>query len=412
MSVLVSGRSRVIIQGLGKEGLFHATQCEAYGTKIVGAVKPGKGGTKQNGYPLFDTMRDAVAETRANVSLIFVPAPYAADAILEAIDAAVPLIVTITENIPVADMVRVYDRLRLSPSRLIGPNCPGVISPGKCKVGIMPGFIHKAGRVGVVSRSGTLTYEAVYQLSSRGIGQSTCIGIGGDPIVGTNFIDVLQLFEEDPGTDAVIMIGEIGGSAEEEAAAWVKRHMTKPVVAFIAGQTAPPGRRMGHAGAIIAGGKGTAAEKNAALRRAGITVCRNPADLGETIARVLSEAKPKKRPAKRTARKKASRRKAATKRPARKAAKKRPAKKRSTRKAVKKRPARKAAKKRPAKRRSTRKAVKKRPARKTAKKRPAKKRSTRKVAGKTRARTRKRAAGKKAAARRRKSAPRRKPKRR
>ncbi len=331
MSILVDKKSRVLIQGLGREGLFHAQQCQAYGTKIVGAVKPGKGGTTQEGFALYDTVREAVATTKANVSLIFVPGPFAADAILEAIDAGMPLIVAITEGIPARDMVHVYDRLRHSSSRLIGPNCPGIISPGKCKVGIMPGFIHKTGRVGVVSRSGTLTYEAVGQLTSLGIGQSSCIGIGGDPVIGTRFIDVLALFEADPGTDAVVMIGEIGGTAEEEAAAWVRRNMRKPVVAFIAGQTAPPGRRMGHAGAIISGGQGTAAEKMAALRKARITVCANPGEIGTTMAAVLAKARtrPKRAKAASAKRKKATRTKRGTKRPTKKkAAKKKTATKR------------------------------------------------------------------------------------
>lgn len=373
MSILVKKSSRVLIQGLGREGLFHAEQCQAYGTKIVGAVKPGKGGTTQAGFRVFNTVRDAVAETKANVSLIFVPARFAADAMLEAIDAGIPLIVAITEGVPTQDMVHVYERLRSSESRLIGPNCPGIISPGKCKVGIMPGFIHKRGRVGVVSRSGTLTYEAVGQLTARGIGQSTCLGIGGDPIIGTRFIDALSLFEADPDTDAVVMIGEIGGSAEEEAAAWVRKHMRKPVVAFIAGQTAPPGRRMGHAGAIISGGQGTAADKMAALRKAGITVCENPADLGSTMEAVLEKGTrgaKKKRPArKKTATKKRAGKKRAPKKTSRK---KRTTKKKATKKKTpKKRATRKRTRRAATPRKSTkRKATKK----KSARRKPARRR--------------------------------------
>ena len=385
MSIFINNKSRVIIQGLGKEGLFHAQQCRDYGTKIVGAVKPGKGGTSQDGIPLFNTVREAKANTKANVSLIFVPAAFAADAILEAIDADMPLIITITEHIPVRDMVHVRNRLNHSASRMIGPNCPGVISPGQCKVGIMPGYIHKKGRVGVVSRSGTLTYEAVAQLTALGIGQSTCIGIGGDPVVGTTHIDALAAFNEDPGTDAVVMIGEIGGTAEEEAAAWVKKHMTKPVVAFIAGQTAPPGRRMGHAGAIISGGKGTAAEKMAALRKAGITVCESPADIGVHIEKVLEKVKAK--PKRKTAKKKTAKKKTAKKKTTKKkATKKKSVRKKTTKKktARKKTTRKKAGKKKSAARRTGRKkAVKKTTKRKTAgrkqtgRKKATKKRSTR-----------------------------------
>ncbi len=288
MSVLVGSESRVLVQGItGGEGSFHASQMIEYGTNVVGGVVPGKGGQTALDVPVFDTMAEAVKETGGNVSVIFVPAAFAADAIMEAAGAGVACVVCITEGIPTLDMLRVREYLRGSKTTLIGPNCPGVISPGGAKVGIMPGFIHKAGNVGVVSRSGTLTYEAVYQLTNHGLGQSTCIGIGGDPIIGTTHRDALELFDADPGTDAILMIGEIGGSAEEEAAQWVKEHGSKPVVGFIAGRTAPPGKRMGHAGAIISGGHGTADEKMAALTEAGITVCDNPAVLGSTVKSVL-----------------------------------------------------------------------------------------------------------------------------
>jgi succinyl-CoA synthetase alpha subunit len=284
MSVLVDQNTRLIVQGFtGREATFHAQQAIAYGTQVVGGVVPGKGGSTHLELPVFNTMADAVRETGANASVIFVPPPFAGDAIMEAADAGVPLVVCITEGIPTLDMVRAWEFLKSTGTRLIGPNCPGIISPGKCKIGIMPGHIHKEGNVGVVSRSGTLTYEAVGQLTKLGIGQSTCIGIGGDPIIGTTFLDALTLFNEDPDTHAIVMIGEIGGNAEETAAAYVKAHVKKPVVGFIAGQTAPPGRRMGHAGAIIAGGSGKAADKIKAMEDAGITVCATPADIGEKV---------------------------------------------------------------------------------------------------------------------------------
>ncbi|HEV2324944.1 MAG TPA: succinate--CoA ligase subunit alpha [Terracidiphilus sp.] len=290
MAVLVDRNTRLIVQGItGREGTFHAKGSAEYGTKVVGGVTPGKGGMTHEGWPVFDTVHEAVEKTGANVSMIFVPPPAAADAILEANDAGVPLIICITEGIPINDMVKVWSVLKHSKSRLIGPNCPGVISPGKAKVGIMPGRIHQEGSIGIVSRSGTLTYEAVYQLTQRGIGQSTAIGIGGDPIIGTTHVDALKLLNEDPETEAIILIGEIGGTAEETAAAYVKEHVKKPVVGFIAGQTAPPGRRMGHAGAIISGGQGTAAEKMKALTAAGIHVVETPAAIGETVARVIGK---------------------------------------------------------------------------------------------------------------------------
>ncbi|HNR39540.1 MAG TPA: succinate--CoA ligase subunit alpha [Acidobacteriota bacterium] len=288
MAILIDQNTRVVVQGLtGREGTYHALQCRQYGTQVVAGVTPGKGGTIHEGIPVFHTVAEAVRETGANASLIFVPPPFAADAILEAVDAGVALVVCITEGIPTLEMIRVAAYLKGRPVRLVGPNCPGVISPGKCKMGIMPARIHKEGSVGVISRSGTLTYEAVGQLTRCEIGQSTCIGIGGDPVPGTTFIDALALFEQDPETQAVVMIGEIGGSAEEEAVAWMQQHFTKPVVSFIAGQTAPPGRRMGHAGAIIAGGKGTAAEKMAALRAAGVTVVESPAEIGAAMKKIL-----------------------------------------------------------------------------------------------------------------------------
>ena len=288
MSVLVDRDTRLVVQGLtGKEGTFHTRQAVSYGTHVVAGVTPGKGGQQVDGIPVFDSVDRAVAETGANASVIFVPPPFAADAIMEAAAAGVSQVICITEGIPTQDMRRVWTCLQGRPTRLIGPNCPGIISPGQCKIGIMPGRIHQAGPVGVVSRSGTLTYEAVGQLTALNVGQSTCVGIGGDPIVGTDFIDMLRLYQADPDTEAIVLIGEIGGSAEEEAAKFVMQHVTKPVVAFVAGQTAPPGRRMGHAGAIISGGKGTAAEKMAVLREAGIHVVQSPAEIGSSMQQLL-----------------------------------------------------------------------------------------------------------------------------
>lgn len=288
MSILVDENTRLVVQGLtGREGMFHTEQAIKYGTRVVAGVTPGKGGQKVLDVPVFNTVKDAVAKTKANASVIFVPPAFAPDAILEATDAGIALIVCITEGIPASDMIEVYQHVKKSNAKLIGPNCPGVISPGKCKIGIMPAHIHKKGNVGIISRSGTLTYETVSQLTALGIGQSTCVGIGGDPIIGMRFIDTLELFQRDRGTKAICMIGEIGGSAEEEAAYYIKKHVTKPVIGFIAGQTAPPGRRMGHAGAIISGGKGTAEEKMQVMKKCGIKVCKSPADLGQTAAKYL-----------------------------------------------------------------------------------------------------------------------------
>src|SRR5579885_1660936 len=289
MSILVDSSTRVVVQGItGSAGLFHATQCREYGTKVIGGVTPGKGGTEVDGFPVFNTVLESVKEAKANTSLIFVPAPFAADAIVEAVDAGIKLVICITEGIPTLDMVRVKRYMEGKKARLIGPNCPGVMTPGEAKVGIMPGYIHMPGRIGVISRSGTLTYEAVWQLTNLGIGQSTCIGIGGDPVNGTSFVDALAMFEADPDTEAVLMMGEIGGNAEEQAAAFkAAGKFTKPLAAFIAGQTAPPGKRMGHAGAIISGGSGKASDKIAALEAAGIRVARSPADMGVTLQAAL-----------------------------------------------------------------------------------------------------------------------------
>lgn len=289
MSILVNRDTRVICQGItGKVGLFHSQKCREYGTKLVGGVTPGKGGTAIDGFPVFNTVDEAVKKTGADATMIFVPPPFAADAILEAEAAGIATIIAITEGTPVLDMARVHKRMQHSKSRLVGPNCPGVITPGECKIGIMPGYIHSPGPIGLMSRSGTLTYEAVWQLTSLGMGQSTCVGLGGDPIVGTSFIDCLRLFQDDPKTEAILMMGEIGGSAEQDAAAFIKEYVKKPVAAFIAGRTAPPGKRMGHAGAIISGGSGTAAEKVAALEAAGVVVAESPADMGTVMQRAIA----------------------------------------------------------------------------------------------------------------------------
>ena len=287
MSILVNKDTKVICQGMGRSGTFHSLKCREYGTQMVGGVHPGKGGSTKEGFPLFNTVAEAVTKTGANATMIFVPPPFAADAIMEAADAGIEVIIAITEGIPVLDMARAMKFVNTKSCRLVGPNCPGVTTPGECKIGIMPGYIHQPGPVGVVSRSGTLTYEAVWQLSNLGLGQSTCVGIGGDPIAGTSFIDVLALFQEDPKTEAILMMGEIGGTAEEQAAQFIKENVTKPVAAFIAGQTAPPGKRMGHAGAIISGGSGSAADKIKALKEVGIAVADSPADLGTTLQQAM-----------------------------------------------------------------------------------------------------------------------------
>lgn len=294
MSILLDRNTRVICQGItGKVGLFHSQKCREYGTQIVGGVTPGKGRTTVDGFPVFNTVEESVRKAGANATMIFVPPPFCADAILEAEDAGIPLIVAITEGTPVIDMVRVHKRMQHSKCRLVGPNCPGVITPGEAKIGIMPGYIHKPGTVGLMSRSGTLTYEAVWQLSNLGLGQTTCVGLGGDPIVGTSFIDCLRMFQEDPKTESILMMGEIGGNAEEKAAAYIREHVTKPVAAFIAGRTAPPGRRMGHAGAIISGGSGTATEKISALEAAGVVVAESPADMGTAMQRAIAKRRGK-----------------------------------------------------------------------------------------------------------------------
>jgi len=392
MSIFVDGKTKVVVQGItGRDGSFHAKQMKAYGTKVVAGVTPGKGGQELDGIPVFNTVDDAVKATGANTSVIYVPVAFAIDAIYEAADAGVKLIVCITEGVPANDMLKVYNYLKERDCRLIGPNCPGVITPGVTKVGIMPGPIHKKGKVGLVSRSGTLTYEVVYNLTLGGLGQSTCIGIGGDQIIGTNFIDCLKAFQEDKGTEAIVMIGEIGGSDEEEAAAFIKKNVTKPVVAFIAGRTAPPGKRMGHAGAIISGGSGTAAEKVTALNAAGIPVAETPAQVAEIMAESIKKAKAaaKKKAAKKTPKKKQVK-KAAKKSTAKKTAKAKPAKKALAKKTTKKKATKKKTVKKAAKKvakKTVKKVVKKKATKKTAKK-AVKKTTKKKVAKKaTRSRT-------------------------
>ena len=401
MSILVNKKSRVVTQGItGDAGRLHTLACREYGTTIVAGVTPGRGGKRVSGIPVLNTMREAVQSYGANTSMIFVPAPFAADAVEEAVEAGIELVVCITEGIAALDEARMKRIVTAAGARMVGPNCPGVISPGeKCKVGIMPGFIHRPGRIGVVSRSGTLTYEAVWQLSELKLGQSTCVGIGGDPVIGTTHIDALKLFQEDSKTDAILMIGEIGGTAEEEAAAFVKAHVTKPVVGFVAGRTAPPGKRMGHAGAIIAGGKGTALEKMEAMRDAGIVVAESPADLGSTMARVVTKARRTKTSSRRTKKRRTKQRGTKKKARSRKksADKSRRPKKARTKRTSRKKPAR----KRPQRKKAARKkAARKRKARKTkTRKTKIHKKKTRKRAARKKARSKK-APRKKAAKRR------------